>query len=513
MVLATVLATFVASPAAAGETITNPYAPTRRPVRYDFSDGPPAVRDVEGVAFSELDAHRDAPATSAAPRAGTLPAGWVQQGGVVVPRAVAEGADVRTPGPTDRTDAGRPSAADKVTGPDASELCAFPEEVPAGVYTGEFVRGNEYPRHGTIYMNFVGGEMTAGAENSAENQSLLALNKSYPVYTGGEEKAVAVAQAVQADFADVAVRVVYLKRPPKRLPYVMIMMGGSYQDTTAGPSGGVAPGADCEDNGLRNVCYAFVNKDAINAQANVASQEIGHTMGLGHTFGSDRVMAFGYDAFSSIDMGFGGECTQVLTAAGQSGYCAGVNKCHCGSDGKQQHDVRTLRAIYAAPGPDMVAPTIAITAPPDGTIYEKGEQITVQLAPEDNFGGYGWELVIEKENGDVLAEFVDYDAAQEFTFGGLPAGTYRLVARVQDHADQVGEDVITIVIEGEEGAETGDPPTTSDSDGESSSDEGSGSETSPADGAEDGCTCTSRGPGGAAIGLLGLLGLRRRRSR
>ena len=54
--------------------------------------------------------------------------------------------------------------------------------------------------------------------------------------SGGEERAIAVAQAVQADFAEMAVRVVYLERPPKRLPYVMIMMGGSYKDTSSGPA-------------------------------------------------------------------------------------------------------------------------------------------------------------------------------------------------------------------------------------------------------------------------------------
>lgn len=516
-----------ASPARAGETIVNPYAPTREPVVLDFSKGKIVTPPIDsGVAFEDLDEYMGRPV--AVHPQGELPEGWVQEGSVVVPRAVAEGADVRSPGFDEITAAPRPSAADKVMGPDAGDLCLFPEATPGGIYTGEFFRGSEFPRHGTVYMNFTGGMMVSGGENSAINQSTLAKNGStYPVYGGGETKAVAVAQAVQADFADVAVRVVYLKRPPKRLPYVMIMMGGHYSDTTAGPSGGVAPGADCEDQGMRNVCYAFVNGDPTTSQSNVASQEIGHTMGLGHTYGDDRVMAYGYDTNGFFDMGFGNECTTVLIAQGQSGYCSGVNKCHCGSDGLQQHDVRTLQAIYAPPGPDMIPPTIEITAPADGATFAKGETITVLVAPEDDYGGYGWDLVIRDANDEVLAEVVDYDVAQEFKFGGLPSGTYTLTATVQDHADQIGEHTITITVEGEAGAEeTGAPPTTSASEGDASGEpgtsEGSGDSgesgssgaTSEQDGTDEGCSCATSGdPGLALLGLFGLLGIPRRTRR
>lgn len=512
-----------ASPAAwAGETITNPYAPSRRPVVVDFSQGPPRAAPVDrGVSFHELDEHVDRPVTIR-PQ-GQLPAGWVQQGGVVVPQAVADGADVRSP---TWTGGGREATADKVSGPDADDLCAFPEQTPGGIYTGEFIRGSEFPRHGTIYMNYVGAVMKSGAENSAENQSLLAYNDyPYPVYGGGEEKAIAVAQAVQADYADMAVRVLFLERPPKLLPYVMIMMGGHYTDTSAGPSGGVAPGADCEDLGMRNVCYAFVSQQGINSQANVASQELGHTMGLGHTYGDDRVMAFGYDTNSPIDMGFGEECTEVLVAQGQGGYCGGVNKCHCGGDGTLQHDANTLKAIYAPPGPDMVPPTITITAPPDQTNYASGEVVTVQLAPEDDFGGYGWQLsIVDADTDELLAEVVDYESAQEFKLMGLPDGRFNLVAKVQDHADQVGEHTITITI-GEAASADSDVPTTGASSSDGSSGESSGEpadasgevsgssgETTPQDGVDDGCNCVAGpNPEGTVLAALGLLGLRRRR--
>jgi len=509
--------------ARAGEVIPNPYAPTGAPAVLDFSRGPLPVDPPPALRFEDLDRNRDVPETEL-PQ-GELPEGWVQEGSVVVPRAVAEGAEPRTvfPAGTGGLRPGLAPSRGQVEGPSAKELCAFPDAVLGSVYDGLYFRGTEYPRRGTIYMNYVGGVLQNGnGENSAENWSTLARSgHTYPGYGGGEERAIAVAQAVQADFAEMAVRVVYRERPPKRLPYVMIMMGGSYKDTTAGPSGGVAPGADCEDSGLRNVCFAFVRNDSVSSQANVASQEIGHTMGLGHTYGKDRVMAFGYDTNAPIDMGFGDECTPVLVASGQGSYCKGVNRCHCGGDGIDQHDLRTLKAVYAPPGPDIVPPTITISSPADGARFAAGEKIVVEVEPWDNFGGYGWDLTVSQ--GDtVLGETVDYQSSQQFVLIGLPPGTYTLRTRVQDHEDQIGEDVITVTVEGEGDSET---PTTGDSespvsdsaeassgDGDSDS-SGAASDTAGGD-AEDGCSCRDgeRLPALLLLAPLALLARRRRRA-
>lgn len=510
----------------AAAAVPNPYAPDARPVVLDFRPGahnpvPLLPAPDEGPTFSELAAYEGLPVVEKEP--GALPPGWVQLGGMVMPEAVAAGAPVISP-----SDA---FAVGSVEGPGAEELCAFPDAVPPGVYSGKFRRGAEYPRRGTIYMNYTGGMLKNGmGDNSAENWSALAKSGSqYPVYTGGEERAIAVAQAVQNDFADWALRVVYLKRPPKVQPYVMIMMGGHYSDTLAGPSGGVAPSADCEDIGLRNVCYAFVNNESTSRQANIASQEIGHTMGLGHTEGNDRVMAFGYDTNAPIDMGFGDECTPVITVADQSGACTGVNKCHC-NDGQQQHDKLTLSAIYAPPGPDLVPPEITITQPEDGAAFEEGESVTVTFDPWDDFGGYGWKLLVEHD-GQLVADVVDYSATLEFTLNNLPPGTYKLTALVMDQADQTGEHTITITV----GSALS--PTTSDSDSDSGSDtdsdsdsgttgttsgdeptggvdsdsgSGSGSDSEGAD-ADGSCACRGAGsPGAAAWAWLALLGLRRR---
>ncbi|MBA3545372.1 MAG: hypothetical protein H0T76_02710 [Nannocystis sp.] len=510
-----------ASAGHAGEFVPNPYAPTGAPAVLDLSRPTSTARPPHAAKpsprFEDLDRYRDVPETDL-PQ-GQLPDGWVQHGSMVVPRAIAEGAEPRA-----NLSPGLNPSRDNIDGPGVEELCTFPEGVQSGVYDGIYLRGTEYPRHGTIYMNYTGGLLFNGkGENSAENQSTLARSgHEFPVYGGGEERAIAVAQAVQADYAEMAVRVVYLERPNKRLPYAMIMMGGSYKDTSTGPSGGVAPSADCEDHGLRNVCYAFVRTQGISTQANIASQELGHTMGLGHTYGSDRVMAFGYDTNSPIDMGFGDDCATVLTAAGQGGYCSGINTCHCGGDGKAQHDLRTLKAIYAPPAPDMIPPTISITSPEDGASFPEGEPIIVKVDPWDNFGGYGWDITIAQ--GDtILGESVDYELSQQFVIIGLKPGTYTFTTRVQDHEDQIGEDAITVTVEGAPG-ET-DAPTTSESDtGDtgSASDASSGADTESGEAAgqdsdgsaEDGCSCRDgERPSSLALLLAPLLLFMRRRRR
>lgn len=471
---------------------------------------------INPVRFSDLGAHqRDEAPGDPSPARASLPAGLAQVGGMVVPEAMLDGAVMVPDASLDL--AARP---DRQAGPE--EICAYPDEVPPGVYDYDYRPGQEIPRFHTVYLNFLGAPdgLMSGGENSAENQSGIArTGHPYPVYGGGEERAVAVAQAVANDFEDWAVRVVYLERPPKVLPYTMVMVGGHYSDTTAGPSGGVAP-LDCEDFGQRNVCYAFQNQAPTSTQANVVSQEIGHTLGLGHTEASDSVMAFGYVTTQPGDLGFNDSCAPTYQVPGQSAACIGVNKCHCGV-GEQQHDKRTLSTSFAAAGPDLVEPTIMLGSPPDGAHFEEGEEIRVELEPWDDVGGYGWKLIVEDAEGEVLVDQVDYDRALVFDLVGLPPGVYTLTGLIQDHADHVVTHSITVTVgDGAAADETGGDEAGQDESGSGGSGADTGSDGTAGDDAglggdmlDDGCGCTSGRPPRplAMLWWLGLLGLRRRR--
>ena len=532
VLLALAVPTAAAARPTAPTVVQNPNGvPSPGPAVIDLSAAP-APDDVDGPSFSQLDAFaRDTPdePTPRLEQPKPIGDGLVQVGTMVVPEAMLDGAEM-VPDAARALAAETGPAAGGGGAPDIEEICAFPEEVPPGIYDYDARPGGETPRFATVYLNYLGATLSTGGENSAENMSGIArTGHPYPVYAGGEMRAIAAAQAVAADFEDWAVRVVYEQRPPKVLPYTMVMMGGHHSDTTAGPSGGVAP-LDCEDFGQRNVCYVFQNISPAVTQANIASQEIGHTLGLGHTNASDSVMASGYAPTQAGDLGFNDSCAPIIAVSGQSAACVGVNRCHCGVP-DAQHDKNTLFATFAPAGVDMVEPTIVITAPDSGTVYEPGEDIIIDVDPWDDVGGYGWKLILEDaDSGEVLAEQVDYDRALQFKLIGVPEGSYRAIAHIQDHADHVTTDEILFSVGAAEGGSSSSGGDTDDnvgeetsggteSEGTSASGSGdgpdSGSDTdggsASAAGADDGCGCRGGTPPSGALLLLPLLALVRRR--
>jgi hypothetical protein len=515
-------ATAASDPGPSPRRVSNPSAKAASgPVVIDVAAGtvdgrvrPLVERESAGlVRFSELDAHRRElpPAPTEGHEIIRRDDGLAQIGDMIVPAEVLEGATMVR----DASVVARPHAQAI-----PADACEFPDEVPPGIYEGDSRKGGEYPRRGTIFLNFVGGVLVNDGENSAENKSGIARSgHEYPVFGGGEVKAVAVAQAVATDFAPWAIRVVYDPRPRKLLPYTMAMVGGSYDDTTAGPSSGVAP-IDCEDFGLRNVCYSFTNGEPATSQANVISQEVAHTYGLEHTYGADRIMSYE----GSGDKMFGDNCQQTFALQGQGNGCQGVNKCHCGI-GDLQDDQATIGIIYAPAGPDEVDPEITLTAPPDGSVYQVDEPILVDFDVWDDYGGYGWKLVVtDQATEEILVDQADYDRALEFKIAGLPPGTYTFTGEIEDQADHVATHSITIVIEGDpdaatssEGEGSGDDHGSGDA---GSSDEGSGTiasgESGDSEGQLDddnaGCSCAAMPtPRGAALWMLAALAVRRRR--
>src|SRR5688572_18108721 len=144
------------------------------------------------------------------------------------------------------------------------------------------------PRRATVYLNFSGGyighpfQQLDGIDNSAEDLSWLVPLEGldFPAYVGTEQTAIAVAQAVEVDLAPYAVRVLYLERPAARVPYTMVMMGGSpgLLDLDV-PYSGVAP-IDCALETMRHVVYVFNGEGEEVDQANTVTHEIAHAWGI-----------------------------------------------------------------------------------------------------------------------------------------------------------------------------------------------------------------------------------------
>lgn len=413
---------------------------------------------------------------------GQLPEGWVQIGEVVQRREIAEGRKQIDPKP----------------------LPAF-----------EDIEGNQYPRKGTVFLNFNGGMLRSGDDNSAENKSTLARhNHPYPVFNGSEATALTLIQAVEQDLESLGVRVLYLERPSKTVPYTMAMVGGSWSDTNIGdPAGGVAPGTDCEDRDQRNVVYAFDSSSA------TISQEIAHAWGLDHTLGSDRIMSYQGGNNKHFGDNCQALCEEQCQGPGTIG-CRLIHEVYCGDGSEQQNDLAELNKIFGTPDPDTEPPTVEI-AFPEGDMVElaPGSDLEVKAEIHDNYGGVGWKLIVVKD-GEVIFDEVDYPKLGGWFFSKLPVGVYDITLEAEDHADHVVQDKLTIVVKGAE-APTG---TGGDSEGDSEGSEtsagidseGDDSDDPPTDSAGDtspivddkgGCDCRSSGQGAGGALALPLLGL------
>lgn len=465
----------------------DPYATVRtEPIYIDMQDvvanpGKYVAAPAEQPDWSRI----GKPQPLAAPSApGKLPAGWVQIGEVVQREEIALGLKEIDPQPS-----------------------------PAW----EDIEGNQYPRKGTVYMNFLGGALLTGADNSAENKSTLAKHKHpYPSYGGSESSALALIQAVKEDMATLGVRIMYDKRPSKTVPYTMAMIGGSWTDTNlSDPAGGVAPGTDCEDRGQRNVVYAFDTSSA------TVSQEVAHAWGLDHTMGSDRIMSYQ----SGSNKRFGDNCQPLCEEACQgpgSIGCRLIHEIYCGEGSETQNDLAELNKIFGGPEPDTEPPTVEIVSPeaPDGTLMlDVGASVDVIGKIHDNYGGVGWKVTIAKD-GMIMLDEVDYDRVGHWYLANLPEGTYEVTLEAEDHADHVVQDKLTIFV----GAPAPDPTTGADTSG-SGGETDTGSDSAGSDsatsgpgetGKDGGCECSARGQGGlGALGLplLGLLWAHRARRR
>jgi MYXO-CTERM domain-containing protein len=188
--------------------------------------------------------------------------------------------------------------------------------------------------------------------------------------------------------------------------------------------------------------------------------------------------------------------------------------------------------------PDNTAPVVTITAPMSASFPDMSSLDTKIEITADDGDGWGVVEVRVKINGDEQP-LTATDPPYAFNVN-FPKGTFEIVAVAEDAAGLIGESppvVLEIGVvetpdttagptsetDGETGApeetgtpeETGDVPTTDASNG-SIADTGATmtavTATDPAMEGEDGCGCRSQPPASAALWLLALLGVRRRRS-
>ena len=412
-------------------------------------------------AFHELDAHKLPEDQIQAPTASQrdpsdsveMPEGWVQRGSVVLPSSVVDGFD------------------DVGTGP---------------IFAVEDIPGNKYPRKHSLFLNFGGGMLYTGSDNSAESRSTLARQGVYPTFGGGESVALSIIQAVEADFAPFGIRILYETRPRNVVPYTMEMVGGTWQDTTIdSPAGGVAPGADCGALGQRHVVYTFSNGGSVLGAASTISQEAGHAYGLDHTFDCTSVMSY----CGGGDKAFQPGCTGLCESQCQGPMSAGCRLTHemfCGEGNDEQDDAAEMAWIFGGNEPDMEPPTVDIQSPLDGAELEEGANIELRAVVDDNYGGFGWKFLVTKD-GEVIYDQPDYDRDVDAEFraalnlSNLEAGVWTFTVEAEDQYEHITSQTVTVNI--------GGVPATSGTD----SDSGAGSDSDPGDGSSGGSGSDSDG--------------------
>jgi uncharacterized protein (TIGR03382 family) len=431
----------------------------------------------------------------------------------------------------------------------------LPEEIVLGLkavdpepnYAWEDVPGNKYPRKHTVYLNFDGGPLQGGADNSAENKSILSNYTDHPGSGWGSQTRASVAQGMQADMSRYGIRLVYQERPSKIVPYTMVMFGSNACAVTnaedCGGIGGVAPGGDCEAHGQRHVVYSF------NNGSNTPSHEAGHVFGLDHTTNCSALMSYcgaGDKVFSTTCDGL---CEEACQGPGTIG-CRPVHEKHCGEGSNRQNDDIELTFIFGGNEPDTEAPFVNILSPEDGLEVDSDGDVDLRAEVSDNYGGVGWKIIIEHD-GEVVYDQVDYhkdnidaDAHVALNLVRPEPGSYVITVRAEDHADHITDDTVTFTAVpgggdgggddggddgtgdgGDDGGDGGTGDGSGDDGGDGGDDGGDGGDDGdgggdigPWDdgrGDEKGCGCsTNAGPEGTAGLLLGLwvLALRRRRA-
>lgn len=464
---------------------------------HDYVSAPVDRRDFKQT-LADVEAGRVPADPDGKQRRTGVPDGFVQRGSQVVPQAIDDGT-----------------------------LVVEPETI----FAVTDIPGNEYPRKHTLYLNFTGGELKSGSDNSAESISSLALNGNYPVFGQGETKAVSVAQAVASDYAAFGVTIVYEQRPDKIAPYTMEMVGGDWTDVNLdSPAGGVAPGADCGALGQRHVVYTFESGSAVQ-MANTASQESGHAYGLDHSLNCGSVMSY----CGGGDGQFFDQCDTLCEAACQGPGSIGCNPTHqmfCPEG--QQNEAAELAMIFGGNEPDMEPPTAEIQSPADGTELDAGADVQFRAVVSDNYGGYGWKFLFKKD-GEVIFDQVDYERDVDDMYRPavnltkLDPGVYELAIEVHDQFGGVAMDSVTVAVGGavadtgsggvDGTGDGGSDAAASEGDGTAAGSDGTGASGQDGTGDDGGgkadCACRSDAPSSPtalALALLALVGLRRRRS-
>jgi hypothetical protein len=351
----------------------------------------------------------------------------------------------------------------------------------------------------TLYVNFEGAVLRRGCGNDSRHDcsTLADLFDGYiGPFVGTEARRVAIIESVRKDLAEIGVRTTW-RRPPEQAGYTMVLYGDIGDQDFAG----IAPYIDCGNLWPNDTCFAGAFKGS-NTGATIVLQEAAHTWGLEHVNSPfDNLHPF-VEATAPY---FQDQCNKIVANTDlveTSGTCNLVHEQFCETG--FQNSFRELLYLFGPAQPDIVAPTLELTSPIDGSYHVRPVDLSLYGEIVDDLAPQFYAIDITRD-GQLLfsAEAIRVDLLLK----NPPAGTYDLHVTVRDQGGNAGSDRVRFTIL-PEGSEDPDSTTGDDDSGTGDTGDDTGDGGGPVD--DPGCDLVVGAPG--PLGLL-LLGLARRRRR
>lgn len=279
-----------------------------------------------------------------------------------------------------------------------------------------------------FFLNYDGVTIKFTGQEDDATQDITQFQEfaiNYGSYGAGAKRAASF-QALQSDWSKYAVTVT--DQRPGNGNYTMCVNSPTVPAIYQGQGVlGVAP-LDCNDSQARNIVFAYhSDNDEFSAatQATTMSQEIAHSYGLEHVNQPNDIMN-PYNAGG--DPSFLDQCLSLSPGA----MCNGQHNQFCGGGAQNSH--QELVWLFGLSEPDGTPPTVMITNPQNGAMFEAGAMFEIQATASDNVGVAEVELFI---NG--ASEQTDASEPFSWTVQGIPAGDYCFKATARDLSDNAAD--------------------------------------------------------------------------